>query len=245
MHSDNMHSPLTHADFEKLRSLDTPTVSNSVEHFNVRLRNEGFVHGTARCLFPRLPAMLGYAVTARIRSSAPPMAGRCYYDRMDFWRHVLTVPAPRVLVLRDIDPTPGFGAFVGEVHANIAIALDCHGCVTNGAVRDLPAVESLGFALFAGSAAVSHSYAHIVEFGDAVDIGGLRIKPGDLVHGDVHGVHTIPLSIAAEVPGMAAKITGQEQELIRLCRSSGFSLDALEHAFRKVNPGQVPPQASK
>src|ERR1022692_1297523 len=110
-----MTSPLAPADFEKLRSLDTPTVSNAIESFEVRLRNEGFVHTTARCMFPRLAVMLGYAVTARIRSSAPPMAGRCYYDRMDFWKHVLTVPPPRVLVLRDIDPNPGLGAFVGEI----------------------------------------------------------------------------------------------------------------------------------
>jgi len=240
-----MPSPLAPADFEKLRALDTPTVSNAIERFDARLRNEGFAHATARCLFPRLPAMLGYAVTARIRSSAPPLAGRCYYDRMDFWKHVQTIPPPRILVLRDIDPNPGLGAFVGEIHAHIALSLGCRGCVTNGAVRDLPAVEALGFPLFAGSVAVSHAYAHIVEFGDPVDIGGLRIKPGDLVHGDVHGVQTIPLSIAAEIPGKAAEILEHERDLIRLCRSQDFSLDLLEEELRRINPGQVHPQVSK
>jgi regulator of RNase E activity RraA len=240
-----MPSPLAPADFEKLRSLDTPTVSNAIERFDVRLRNEGFVHATARCLFPELPPMLGYAVTACIRSSAPPMAERCYYDRMDFWKHVLTIPAPRILVLRDVDPTPGLGAFVGEIHAHIALSLECRGCVTNGAVRDLPAIEALGFPLFAGSVAVSHAFAHIIEFGDSLEIGGLRIHPGDLVHGDLHGVQTIPLSIAAQVPGKAAEIQAQERELIGLCRSRDFSLELLEHQLRKINPGQVHPQVPK
>ena len=240
-----MSSPLAPADFEKLRSLDTPTVSNAIERFDVRLRNEGFVHATARCLFPELPPMLGYAVTARIRTSAPPMAGRCYYDRMDFWNHVLTIPPPRVLVIRDVDPTPGLGAFVGEIHAHIALSLECRGCVTNGAVRDLPAIEALGFPLFAGSVAVSHAFAHIIEFGDTVEIGGLRIHPGDLVHGDLHGVQTIPLSIAAQIPRKAAEILQQERELIELCRSRDFSLELLEHQLRKINPGQVHPQVSK
>jgi 4-hydroxy-4-methyl-2-oxoglutarate aldolase len=240
-----MTAPLAPADFEKLRSLDTPAVSNAIERFDVRLRNEGFVHGTAHCLFPKLAGMLGYAVTARIRTSSPPMAGRCYYDRMDFWKHVQTIPPPRVLVIRDVDPTPGVGAFVGEIHANIAVALDCRGCVTNGAVRDLPRLEELGFPVFAGSVAVSHAYAHIIEFGDSVEIGGLRIKPGDLVHGDCHGVHTIPLSIAAAIPPKAAEILEQERELIGVCRSPEFSLDLLEQELRRINPGQLHPQVSK
>jgi hypothetical protein len=72
------------ADLEKIRVLDTCTVSNAIEKFNVRLRNEGFVFGAARCRFPNFEPMLGYAVTAKVRSSSAPMSGRCYYDRMDF-----------------------------------------------------------------------------------------------------------------------------------------------------------------
>jgi regulator of RNase E activity RraA len=173
------------------------------------------------------------------------MAGRCYYDRMDFWEHLLTIPPPRVLVIQDADPIPGVGAFVGEIHANIARSLNCQGCVTNGAVRDLPAVEALGFAVFSGSVAVSHAYAHLIEFGDPVEIGGLLIKPGELVHGDLHGVQTIPLSIAAAIPGKAAEVLKQERELIGLCRSPDFSLDRLEQELRKINPGQLHPQVSE
>lgn len=218
---------LTRAEFEGLRVLDTCSASNAIEQFEVRLRNEGFVQGTARCRLPQLSPLLGYAATAAIRSSAPPMAGRCYYNRMDWWNYLLTIPEPRVMVLQDLDHTPGIGAFVGGIHANIALALHCIGCVTNGAVRDLEAVEALGFHLFSGSVAVSHAYAHIVEFGDAVEIGGLKIRPGDLVHGDRHGVHTIPLSIASKVPEKAVEIERTERDLIQLCRSADFSIQSL------------------
>lgn len=225
---------LNRSEFENLRTLETCSASNAIEQFEVRLRNEGFVQGTARCLFPQLPPMLGYAVTAVIRSSAPPMAGRCYYNRMDWWNYLLTIPEPRVMVLQDLDHTPGIGAFVGEIHASIALALHCIGCVTNGAVRDLKAVEELGFHLFSGSVAVSHAYAHIVEFGDAVEIGGLKICPGDLMHGDRHGVHTIPLSIASKVPDMAAEIERAEGQLIQLCRSTNFSIDSLARELEQT-----------
>lgn len=229
---------LTRAEFESLRALETCSASNAIEQFEVRLRNEGFVQGTAHCRFPQLPPLLGYAATAVIRTSAPPMAGRCYYNRMDWWNYLLTVAEPRVMVLQDLDHTPGIGAFVGEIHASIALALHCVGCVTNGAVRDLVAVEQSGFQLFSGSVAVSHAYAHIVEFGDAVEIGGLKIRPGDLIHGDRHGVHTIPLSIASKVPEKAAEIERSERDLIQICRSTDFSIQSLTRVLEQVGSTQ-------
>ena len=224
---------LSAAELEKIRALDTCTASNAIERFNVRLRNEGFVSGAVRSLFPHQRPMLGYAATGRIRSSMPPISGRCYHDKMDWWSYVASVPEPRVIVIQDADHSPGTGALVGEIHAAIGLALGCVGHITNGAVRDLPAIEAMGFQLFSGSVAVSHAYAHIVEFGEAVEIGGLKISPGELVHGDCHGVHTIPLSIASEIPAMAAQIKREESELIEFCRSPRFSLEELSRMLRR------------
>lgn len=226
----SVHPP----DLSALRALDSPSVSNAIERLDVRLRNEGFTTGPTRCRFPRLPPMVGYAATARIRTATPPMAHRCYYDRMDWWNYVATIPEPRVMVLQDADHRPGAGAFVGEIHATIGRALKCVGCVTNGAVRDLPAVERMGFQMFAGGVSVSHSYAHIIEFGEPVEIDGLKISPGDLLHGDRHGLLCIPLSIASKVPEMAAKIAEEERELIEFCHSPEFSLEELSHKIRKA-----------
>lgn len=220
-------------DLDKIRHLDTCTVSNAIERFNVRLRNEGFVQGYVHCRFPSFPPMLGFAVTARVRSLSAPMAARCYVDRMDWWEYVTTVPKPRVMVLQDTDPHPGIGAFVGEIHAHIGLALHCVGCVTNGAVRDLAAVERTGFHLFSGSVSVSHSYAHIVDFGEPVEVGGLRIHPGDLIHGDRNGVQTIPQEIVREIPDVAANLAAAERHLIDMCQSANFSMERLAAELRE------------
>ena len=222
-------------DLDKIRSMDTCTVSNAIEGLNVRLRNEGFISGAVRCRFPNLEPMLGYAVTGRIRSSSPPMSGRCYYDRMDFWSYVATIPQPRVIVLQDVDHMPGIGAFVGEIHANIGLALNCVGYITNGAVRDLPAVKALGFHLFSGSVSVSHAYAHLIEFGEPVEIGGSKIAPGDLLHGDRHGVQTIPLEVVSDIPQEAERIMSSERKLIEFCRSPQFSLKGLSERLERVS----------
>lgn len=135
---------------------------------------------------------------------------------------------PRVLVIQDCAERLGMGSFLGVVHANIVKALGCVGAVTNGSVRDIPALESLAFPVFAGSICVSHAYIHIVEMGKPVEIGGLKIKSGELLHGDVHGVQSVPIDIARKVPAIAQKIAQREKEITALCRSSDFSLKKLQ-----------------
>jgi 4-hydroxy-4-methyl-2-oxoglutarate aldolase len=146
-----------------------------------------------------------------------------------------SVPEPRVLVLQDADHNPGLGAFVGEIHAAIAVALNCVGCVTNGAVRDLPAAEAMGFQMYANHTSVSHAYAHIVDFGEPVEISSLKISSGDLLHGDRHGVVNIPLSVVNEIPTVASKLKAEELALIQFCRSPRFTLQELAERIKNMN----------
>lgn len=227
-----MNSPLTPQQLEALRQLDACTLANAIETFQERLRNEGFVDHTVRCLFPHQPPMLGYAATVRIRGSAPPTASGPYADRTDWWDYIASLPAPRVVVVEDVATRVGLGSLIGAVHMNILRALQCVGVVTNGSVRDIPAAENSGFHFFAGSVSVSHAYVHIVEMGRPVTIGGLKIHSGDLLHGDLHGVQSVPVQLARELPAAAAKITTEEQALIALCRSADFSIEALRAAVR-------------
>ncbi|HZL42443.1 MAG TPA: RraA family protein [Verrucomicrobiae bacterium] len=228
-----MKSILSQDQLEALRRWDACTLANAIETFHERLRNEGFADHTVRCLFPHLQPMLGYAATIKIRGSAPPTTDGSYADRTDWWDYVLSVPAPRVVIVQDVATRPGLGSLVGAVHMNILRALDCVGVVTNGSVRDIPAAESAGFHFFAGSIAVSHAYVHIVEIGKPIEIGGLKVQSGDLLHGDLHGVQSIPLDLASRLPGVAADIAAKEQALIALCRSPEFSLEKLRATVAK------------
>jgi 4-hydroxy-4-methyl-2-oxoglutarate aldolase len=130
--------------FDALRCLETCSVSNGIETFGARLRNTGFADSRIRCIFEDMPPMVGYAATARLRSGSPPTQGGSYHDRTDWWQSVLQVPAPRIIVLEDVDKQPGLGAFLDDVHTAILRALGCTGYVTNGAVRELPAVRKMG-----------------------------------------------------------------------------------------------------
>jgi 4-hydroxy-4-methyl-2-oxoglutarate aldolase len=226
---------LTPAQLDELRQLTTCITASAIETFGVRLYNAGFADSSIRCQFKDLPGVVGYAATARIRSADPPMGNRgyFYYDRADWWNDILTIPEPRIVVIEDLDKPAGVGAFVGAVHAQILKALGCVALVTNGSVRDITEIRPTGFQLFAANVAVSHAYSHVFDFGSAVQVGGLKVSPGDLIQGDVHGVQTIPLKVADKVGSRAQDIRKRRKRLLDLCRSADFSLDKLQQLIKQ------------
>lgn len=234
-------SRLTPAQLDELRQFSTCVTASAIETFGVRLCNAGFANSSIRCQFKELPVVVGYAATVRIRSANPPMDSRgyFYYDRADWWNQILTIPEPRIVVIEDLDDPAGLGAFVGAVHANILRALGCVALVTNGSVRDVPDIRATGFQLFASNVAVSHAYAHVFDFGSPVRVGGLKISPGELVQGDLHGVQTIPLEIADRVPAKARDILKRRKRLIDLCQSDEFSLERLQQVMKHEEETKV------
>jgi len=214
---------LSHSDLERLRQFDTCTLSNAIERLNVRPRNEGFMSNAVTCRFPQLRPVIGYAVTARMRSSVTPVNGKCYYSNSEFWNYLAGFEGPRILVILDSDEQPGVGALVGEACARISRAFGCVGCVTNGAVRDLPGISSLDYQVFSGSVAVSHAYAHVVDWGERVEIGGMRIVNGDLLHGDQHGVQMVPRRGAGNLAALAEQVLQEDREICELTERKDFS----------------------
>lgn len=210
-----------------IRQFDTCMIANAIERFGVRLRNEGFTRPGLHCLTSGASCLLGYAATFKIRSSDPPMVGTSYFDRTDWWTDIARLPVPRVAVFEDLEGESSPGSSVGEVHAAILKAFHCDGVITNGAVRDIPAVSRMHFPMFARTAAVSHAYTHIIDFGNPVEILGLEIRAGDLLYADCHGVVSIPDEIADEIPRVASEIHAREQGIIDVCQSPGFTPEKL------------------
>jgi len=219
-----MENPLSPEQIEELRSITTPTISNAIETFDVRPRNEGFMNTEIKCILPELGPMVGYAATATIIASRPETNAAENMDR-ELWKHVVSMPAPRVVVVQDLDNPPGVGSLWGEVNGTIHKALGCAGTVTNGGVRDLDEVRGMGFHFFAAHVVPSHAYVHVVEIGKPVRVGGLTVHPGDLLHGDKHGVVVIPHEIAAEVAERSREVEQNERTIINFFRSPDFSPD--------------------
>jgi 4-hydroxy-4-methyl-2-oxoglutarate aldolase len=224
--------PLTAEELAALRSISTPTVCNAIETFDNRPRNEGFIDSTITCRFPELGPVVGYAVTAKISAAEPP---RIEVPHSKVWAEFERIPKPWLVVIEDLDYPRPVGSFWGEVNASVYRALGAVGTVTNGGVRDLPEVRAIGFQFFSSCLLASHAFVHIVEYGGAVIVGGLTVRPGDLLHGDEHGVTSIPHEIAGDIPQAAQTIELAERRLIDYARSPACTTEGLAEMYDKVD----------
>jgi len=201
---------------KELKNFDTPTISNAIEVFNLRSRIEGFMGPDIKCFLPIKKPIIGYASTVKISSLNPPKKNQRNLE-LQYYKIVRNTPKPTFAVVEDID-SPAIGSYWGEIKVSIHKALGCIGTITNGGVRDLTEVEKMGFGYFANCVLVSHGYVHIVDYNCPVKVGGLLIKPGDLLCADMHGVISIPLSIAPKLAQICQKIQYSEKPVLEKCR---------------------------
>lgn len=211
---------------EELREFDTPTICNTIESFKIRKNTEGFMNPSIRCIIPYDKPLVGYAITAKISSVNPPNDSEKKLPGV-YYKMISDSKVPIIAVIEDIDNEP-VGSFWGGVHDSLHAALGCNGVITNGGVRDLEDAKEIEFRYFAKEILVSHAYCHLTEINCDVRIGGLVIKPGDLLHADIHGVTVIPHEIAAKLPEACREVIAAEEIVIKPCKKSVFDKKKIE-----------------
>jgi len=119
----------------------------------------------------------------------------------------------------------------GELLSTAARRTGCVGVVVDGAVRDVAKMTAMGFAVWARGASPydSRNRNRVIDEGVPVEIGGVRITPGDLVVADIDGIVVVPREVEAEVVRRAwEKVTAENT--VRDAIAGGLSASA---AFKK------------
>jgi len=140
---------------------------------------------------------------------------------------------PTVVVLQDLDDRPGYGAWWGEVHSTVHKALGALGCVTNGSFRDCDMLAP-GFQIIGGRVGPSHAHVHMVDFGKPVNIFGMNVAHGDVVHADFHGAVVVPADAVRKLPDAIALVGRREKVILDVCASPDFSPAKLRAAVQKA-----------
>ena len=222
---------LAPSQIKELQQFTTPTIANALELLGSWDRFSGIMSPRIRALFPEMKPIAGYACTS-LFSARHPAQGKLYADWPDYWNYVTSVAGPRISVGQDIDPVPSVGSIWGEVQANIHQALGCSGAIVEGAMRDLDEMQALQFPCFARDVVISHGYAHFIDFGNPVNVGGVVVRSGDLIHADRHGVMVIPPAAAPHLAELCRKIVGAERRLLAVVKDrQNFSVERLTKAF--------------
>jgi regulator of RNase E activity RraA len=225
--------PPSASDLKLLAQYDTPTISNVIELFEVRPRSAGYMDGRIRACFPEMPPIVGFASTATMRTAEPPAGGEVYSSLDEQIARFAELPGPAIVVFQDLDDPP-IGATFGEIMCASYQCFGALGIITSGPARDLDQVRRMGFAAFSNGVVSSHSYSHITSLHQPVRVGGMEVRPGDLLHADANGVCSIPDAIASEVAQAAAEFVAAESVVIDFARAGNRDAKAYSEARRET-----------
>lgn len=221
---------LTPEQITALRRIDSPSIANAIEIFEVRPRVQGYVGYDIRCIFPELPPMVGYAVTCTVDSTTE---GRVGIGFQELYKLLEVAPKPAVVVMQDVGQDRLHSCHAGEAMSTTMKRLGADGILTDGGLRDAREVAALGgFHYFCAGLVVSHGNPICVSVNTEVTISGMTVRPGDLLHGDVNGVVLIPDEVADRVADAAHAIWEREDRTIRQVLEPGYTVrgkDELQH----------------
>lgn len=223
---------VTESVLHRLRQIDTATVCNVIELFDVRPRNRGFMLRAIGAAFPDLTPMVGFASTVTSRTFAAPADTSAVANVPDVIERFDELSGPPVVVIQCLD-SGGSAAIFGDVMCNSFKAFGAVGLVTDGPARDLDQVAEIEFPVFHRGIVCSHGYNHLLDIHVPVQAGGIAIAPDDLLHGDGNGVTTIPKSIATDVADACAEFADAEAVVINLAQSGSPSLAELRKAYQE------------
>ncbi len=223
-----------------LQKVDTPTVCNAIEVAQGHRGFDRFTKGTMQHSKPGDPPIVGFARTAKIAGRLPPAEDAAVISarRMDYFRSIADGPRPSAAVVEDIDYPDCVAGWWGEVHVAVHKGLGLSGAVTNGVMRDLDVMDE-GFPVLAGSIGVSHGFVHVVEIGSPVNVFGITVSQGELLHADRHGALVIPRDLIPDLKAAIDTVIANEAIVIGPARRPGFDIDELEHAWARFEAART------
>lgn len=159
-------------------------------------------------LFGSLPEskrICGPATTVQFVPNRAKITSRRYHKAID------EIGKGGVMV---VDTAGAVGSCTGEL---MCTGAKVHGgvcTIVNGTVRDLEEIEKLGYPVYAKGILPATAVGRMEDVGFNIDIeiGGVRIQPGDVVFADLDGVVVIPQSAAPVVADMADELGRLERD---------------------------------
>lgn len=227
---------------DQLREFDTALLANTIGYIDSTAAHEYYMGGSIQCLTPSLGPTVGVAVTCELDSSTP--GGDPDWDL--YWRQIdeiARMDAPAFWVVKTVGSRPDHECVLGDGMAKTLYAAGCVGVVTDGGARDLQAFSSIPFAAYGKGRTIHHCALRFHRINQPVELGGLTIRPGDLLHANAEGVIRIPQTCLATLPEKAVAMRAFEQDAHRLLRRTDLSVfekrDLVEKLILKYGFGKT------
>ena len=216
---------------DRLRSFDTATVSNAIEHFKLRDQTTGYTNNKIKCHFPNIQPMVGYAITCTGDTSCPNDSRPSNVDKLV--EVIEAAPKPSVIVVQHTGHDRSRSCFIGDIFSSVTSKLGAVGFVTDANVRDVAGIakRTPEYQVFSAGTVASHGWGVFFDFNIEVTVAGLTIAPGDLLHGDANGLISVPFDSAEAIADRAVDVIAAEKEMFAFLAGDDFTIDELKKRF--------------
>lgn len=199
------------ATLRDLLEFDAALIANTLIYIDPTPAEDIYLGGSIACQTPGMGPMVGVAMTCELDSSSPggTFGMDAYYEQLE---QISKITEPVVWVVKTVGSRPDHECIMGDGMAKLLYAAGCIGVVTDGGLRDVAGFASVPFHAFAKGRVIHHTPYRFRSINQPVEIGGVTIRPGDVIHGSSEGVIRIPSASLAQLPERAAKMRAFEHE---------------------------------
>lgn len=194
-----------------LLEFDAALLANTIGYIDPTPPEQFYMGGSIQCQTPGIGPMTGIAVTCEIDSSSPgtDFHWEPHYEQLD---QMAAMEGPLVWVVKAVGSRPDHECVLGDGMAKMLHAVGCTGVVTDGGLRDVAGFLTIPFHAFSRGRVIHHCGLRVRSINQPVEVGGITIRPGDVIHGSAEGVIRIPPSCLDALPERAAKMRAFEHE---------------------------------
>ncbi|GMG95347.1 RraA family protein [Tepidimicrobium xylanilyticum] len=213
---------------EELKKFDTPTIANVVatypeKEYCLGLYNpwygKWYTNKDLKCMYPELGRTVGYAVTC---TYGLPDNHFNTLKFADVLRAADKMKKPVVLVVKQNFPEE-IKQINGLLGGNMMTALKSVGVVgviTDGPSRDIDEVRPLGMQYMLTGVTAGHGKFALQSINTAVEVCGMAVAPGEIIHMDENGAVKFPSEYVDEVIIRAEKLQAIEIKRQKLMRKT-------------------------
>lgn len=218
---------------EELRDFDTALLASTIDYIDPTPSHEFYMGGTIRSVTPTLGPTVGLAVTCEVDSSTPGQRPEMEL----FWRQLEQMKAkslPTVWVVKTVGSRPEHECVFGDGMAKLLHSVGCEGLVTDGHVRDVNGLLTTPFAAYCRGTVIHHCAIRVLKADAPVEIGGITLRPDDLIHANAEGIIKVPSACAAHLTQRAARMRAAEHEVHKLWRRTDLEPRQKQQCVQKV-----------
>jgi len=197
---------------ESLREFDTALLANTLGHIGSTAAHEWYMGGSIQSQTPDIGPTVGLAVTCQVDTGSPGNKNMLqpYFDQV---QRTSEMELPTIWIVETVGSRPDHECVIGDGMAKMLYSVGCQGVITNGYCRDIAGCQTVPFAVHCRGTIAHHTELRFVAMDVAVEVGGITVKPGELIHADHEGVIKIPAGMAESLVQRAPLMRAFEHDV--------------------------------